>query len=146
MARLDFRCTYPLRVRWSDVDPQGVVFNANYLAYFDVGITEYWRAIGFADSDQSVPSSHDLYMVKSTIEYRLSARYVDMLDICVRCARIGRSSLHFVPEIYRGEELIANAELIYVNVSPATKRSAPVPEFLAQSISKFEVVVPAGLQ
>src|ERR671926_16488 len=33
-----------LRVRYGECDPQGIVFNANYLAYFDVGITELWRA------------------------------------------------------------------------------------------------------
>lgn len=35
---------YPLRVRWAEVDRQGIVFNGHYLTYFDVGITEYWRA------------------------------------------------------------------------------------------------------
>jgi acyl-CoA thioesterase FadM len=31
---------YPLRVRWAEVDRQGIVFNGHYLTYFDVGITE----------------------------------------------------------------------------------------------------------
>ena len=47
MARSDFRFTHSLRVRWSEVDRQGIVFNGNYLNYFDVAMGEYWRALGF---------------------------------------------------------------------------------------------------
>ena len=35
---------YRLRVRYSECDLQGVLFNANYLAYIDHTITELWRA------------------------------------------------------------------------------------------------------
>lgn len=33
-----------LRVRYAECDAQGVVFNAHYLTYLDVSITELWRA------------------------------------------------------------------------------------------------------
>ena len=46
MPYVDFRHRLPLRVRWAEVDLQGVVFNGHYLAYCDVCVTEYWRAIG----------------------------------------------------------------------------------------------------
>ena len=35
---------YALRVRYAECDPQQIVFNANYFAYFDVAMTELWRA------------------------------------------------------------------------------------------------------
>ena len=41
-----YKFTHNLRVRWSEVDSQKVVFNANYLNYFDIGVTEYYKAIG----------------------------------------------------------------------------------------------------
>jgi len=46
MAYADFRHRHALRVRWAEVDMQGVVFNGHYLTYCDVCVTEYWRAIG----------------------------------------------------------------------------------------------------
>ena len=46
MARADFRFSHTLRVRWAEVDKQDIVFNGHYLTYFDVGVTEYYRAIG----------------------------------------------------------------------------------------------------
>ena len=36
---------HPLRVRYAECDPQGVVFNSRYLEYFDVALTELWREI-----------------------------------------------------------------------------------------------------
>jgi hypothetical protein len=46
--RSDFRFAHRLRVRWSEVDAQGIVFNPNYFVYADVGFTEYMRAVGLA--------------------------------------------------------------------------------------------------
>lgn len=143
MARMDYRFFHLLRVRWAEVDRQGIVFNGHYLTYFDIGVTEYWRAIGYPYPDGLAKHGSDLYVVKATIEYHASAVYDDMLDIGMRCARIGRSSMRFLPEIYRGEELLVSGELVYVNADPATKQSAPVPEFLREAIVAFERIPPA---
>ena len=37
------RFEHQLRVRFGECDPQGIVFNAHYVAYFDVALTELWR-------------------------------------------------------------------------------------------------------
>jgi acyl-CoA thioester hydrolase len=50
MSRERFWFFYPLRVRYAEVDCHGVVFNANYLMYFDSTITEYFRALGYDQS------------------------------------------------------------------------------------------------
>ena len=145
MARSEYRFSHPLRVRWAEVDRQGIVFNGHYLAYFDIGITEYWRAIGYPYPDGLAEHGTDLFVVKATVEYHASAVYDDMLAICMRCARIGRSSMQFKPEIYRGDELLVSGELIYVNADPLTKKSAPVPAFLRDAIGKFELLSPQGI-
>ena len=46
MEITDFNLIYPIRVRWSEIDSQNIVFNGHYLNYFDIAITEYWRAVG----------------------------------------------------------------------------------------------------
>lgn len=138
MARSDFRFSHRLRVRWAEVDRQGIVFNGHYLTYFDVGITEYWRAAGIPYPEGLVEHGSDLYVVKATVEYHRSAVYDDEIDVCLRVARIGRSSLQFLVEIHRGDEHLISGELIYVNADPATRRSAPVPEFLRTAIRTLE--------
>ena len=142
MARTDYRLFHTLRVRWAEVDRQGIVFNGHYLTYFDIGVTEYWRAVGYPYPDGLAERGTDLFVVKATVEYHASAVYDDVIDICIRCARIGRSSMQFLPEIYRGEELLVSGELVYVNADPSTKKSSPVPDFLREAIARFEVLAP----
>jgi len=143
MARSDYRLLHTLRVRWAEVDRQGIVFNGHYLAYFDIGVTEYWRAIGYPYPDGLAKHGTDLYVVKATVEYHASAVYDDLIAIGMRCARIGNSSMQFLPEIYRRDELLVSGELVYVNADPATKKPAPVPDFLREAIGQFEAVPPA---
>lgn len=142
MARSDFAFSHPLRVRWAEVDRQGIVFNGHYLTYFDVGITEYWRAIGYPYPDALLEQGSDTFAVKATIEYNAPAHYDDLLEVRVRVKRIGRTSLQFVLEIHRGEAHLISGELIYVNADADTRKPVPVPAFLRDAIVRFERVPP----
>lgn len=143
MNRDDFTFFHRLRVRWAEVDRQDVVFNGNYFLYFDVAIAEYWRAIGFNYPDDIVAKfGTDIYAVKATADYLGSARYDEELDIGCRVARIGRSSMVFRFGIWRGESLLTTGELVYVNADPATRKSAPWPDSLRQSILAYERLAP----
>jgi acyl-CoA thioester hydrolase len=144
MARSDFVFCHALRVRWAEVDRQGIVFNGHYLTYFDVGITEYWRAIGYPYPDALLKQGSDTFAVKATIEYQAPARYDDLLDVLVRVGRIGRSSIQFLLEIHRGDAQLIVGELIYVNADADTRKPFPVPGFLREAIARFERVPPAS--
>ncbi len=142
MAREDFRLSYPLRVRWAEVDPQAVVFNANYLVYFDVGATEYWRAIGFVYPDGFTKHAIDMFAVKATVEYHSPARYDDELDVLTRVTKIGRTSLRLALEIHRGAEHLVSGELVYVVTDATTRAPTPVPAVLREAIGSYEKVAP----
>lgn len=145
MSYADFRHRLPLRVRWAEVDLQGVVFNGHYLTYCDVCVTEYWRAIGMAYPSAFLEIGSDLFVRKATLEYHAPARYDDELEICGRTARLGTTSLAFRVEMYRrgstGNSLI-DGELVYVNTDPATKAPQPVPQRLRERVRAFEATAP----
>ncbi|MFN7570737.1 MAG: acyl-CoA thioesterase [Betaproteobacteria bacterium] len=141
MAWGDFRHRLPLRVRWAEVDMQGVVFNGHYLTYCDVCVTEYWRAIGLRYPQDVVRHGADIFLRKATVEYHAPAVYDDELLVCGRSARLGRSSLRFVVEMYRRgaqEAPLLEAELIYVNADPASKQSAPWSQSMRELIVAYE--------
>ena len=144
MAAGEFTFSHSLRVRWAEVDRQGIVFNGHYLMYFDVAITEYWRALGYPYPDGLLQHGTDLYVKKASIEYHASAQYDDVLNVMVRVARIGRSSLQFLIEIHRGAEHLISGEVLYVNADPTTRKSQSVPEFLRQAIGNLERVAPGS--
>src|SRR5690554_237623 len=115
MQRSEFSFSTPLRVRWSDADMQGIVFNGHYLTYADVGITEYFRALNQSAADTGGVSGSDFFAVRTLLEYQSPALYDDLLDIHVRIARLGNSSMQFLIGIYRGEDLLVSGEIVYVH-------------------------------
>jgi acyl-CoA thioester hydrolase len=142
MPKQDFAFSHRLRIRWAEVDRQDIVFNGHYLTYFDLGMTEYLRAMGFPYPAGLLDAGSDLFVVKATVEYKASARYDDEIDIYCRVARIGRSSIQFLFEIYRNDDLLVTGENIYVSADPATKQSASVPQGLRDAIQRFETIAP----
>ena len=145
MNHRDFRHRLPLRVRWAEVDRQGVVFNAHYLLYADVCATEYWRAVGMRYPDDFEPLASDLYVRKATVDYRAAALYDDELEVCGRIARIGGSSLQFTVAMFRRGEPqapLVEVDLVYVYVDVATKAPRRVDDALRARIRAFETVAP----
>ena len=150
--RSDFTFFHRLRVRWSEVDMQRVVFNGNYFNYFDVSVFESWRAMlaaGLEKGDAGLKARfdewmHDIFVVKASAEYHAPAHWDDELDIGVRVAKLGRSSMRTVVEIHRGDEHLVTGELIYVYKDRVANASAPMPEAFRQLIIGFEKVAPEG--
>ncbi len=143
MNRADFTCFHTLRVRWAEVDRQDVVFNGHYFLYFDVAVAEHWRAIDYPYPAAMVAGGTDVFAIKATAEFHGSATYDDVLDVGVRVARLGRSSMQYVLGIWRGDEHLTSGELIYVHARLATKKSEPLPEALREAILRFERTPPA---
>lgn len=133
-----FRLRHPLRVRWAEIDAQGIVFNGHYLTWFDIGITEYWRAIGLPYPEGIAGTGGDLFAVKSVINYHASARFDELLEICVRAARLGNSSMSFEMAVFRGNERLVSGEMIYVNADPESRTSRPLPDKLRKAIEVWE--------
>lgn len=117
---------------------QKIVFNAHYLMYFDTAISDYWRALALPYEEAMHHMGGDLYVKKASLEYHGSARFDDRLDVALRCARIGNSSMVFSGAIFRGDELLITCELIYVFADPVTQTSKPVPDALRQVLQAFE--------
>jgi YbgC/YbaW family acyl-CoA thioester hydrolase len=106
--------------------------------YLDTAMGEYWRVLALPYEEAMQQLGGDLYVKKASVEYHGSARYDDTLDIGLRCSRIGSSSIQFLGAIFRGEDLLITAELIYVYADPSTQTSRPVPDALRQVLLGYE--------
>lgn len=142
MKRTDFRFLERLRVRWAEVDAQKIVFNAHYLMYVDTAVAGYWRALALPLPDSLEYLGGDLFVRKATLEYEASARVDDVLDIGIRCGRIGNSSMVFEAGIFRQDQLLVGGEIVYVFADPATQVSKPVPQELRDALQAFEAGKP----
>ena len=123
---------------------QKIVFNGHYLTYIDTANAEYWRAIGLPYPQGYVERyANDIFLRKATVEYLGSARYDDELQVLCRVAKLGRSSMTFLFEIYRAQEEqpLVTAELVYVNAD-AAMQAAPLPEELRERVRRYETTAP----
>jgi YbgC/YbaW family acyl-CoA thioester hydrolase len=138
MQKQDYRFFHPLRVRWVEVDMQKIVFNGHYLMYFDTAVGDYWRSLVLPYEQTMHDLGGDLYVVKSSLEYKASAVYDDLLHIGMRCQRIGNSSITFQACAFRGNHVLVTGELVYVFADPQTQTSKPVPQDLRDTLLGFE--------
>ena len=144
-SRSQFSFFHRLRVRWAEVDLQRVVFNGNYLLYFDVAFTEYWRHTGLPDPLAQQAAGAELFVRKAQIEYHGSAGFDDEIDVGVRCARLGRSSMTMALAIFRGDEHLIDGELVYVYADAHQKKSVAIPAAWRARIGELERVTPDGV-
>jgi YbgC/YbaW family acyl-CoA thioester hydrolase len=141
-TRTDFRLWHRMRVRWAEVDMQKIVFNGHYLTYCDNAMGDYWRALALPYESAMQQLGGDMFVKKSSVEYHGSARYDDVLDVGLRCQRVGTSSVIFTGAIFCGEALLVTCELVYVYANPITQRPVAVPALLRTLFQDFESGAP----
>jgi YbgC/YbaW family acyl-CoA thioester hydrolase len=138
MKRNEFRFLDRLRVRWAEIDAQKIVFNSHYLMYFDTAVAGYWRALALPYEQTMHALGGDIFVRKASLDYHASARFDDVLDVGVQCARVGTSSMVFSAAVFRQDQLLVSGELIYVFADPQAQSAKPVPPALRAVFEAFE--------
>lgn len=140
MAVAGFGFCYRFRVRWSEVDPQNVVFNARYLDYGDLGVTEYWRAVDFRSEDGTGPM--DFHVAHAEVDYKKPIKPDELMEIWCRTERLGTTSMTILMEIHgagsTGEDLRAVIREVQVHVDLDTHRPKPLPEAVRHKFAEFD--------
>lgn len=144
MARNDFAFHHAFRVRWSETDAQGVVFNARYLDYADIAITEYWRAAGIRLVNRDEPL--EFHVKKATVTWFAPIKPDEMIEVMARTVATGRTSMTQMVEIHglndAGEDdLRAEVELVSVYVDLATHRPMVLPDWVSPLFAAFDTKV-----
>lgn len=124
---VQFSFDWPIRVYYEDTDAGGIVFFANYLKFFERARTEWLRACGI-DQRKLAEENGVVFIVSETaVQYRAPARLDDVLTIASRIERLGKASVEFVQEAWRGERLLAVGTIRVGCVDLATLRPIALP-------------------
>jgi acyl-CoA thioester hydrolase len=129
---------HELRVRYGECDPQGIVFNANYLSYFDVGITEMWRA-ALGPWQDMVDRGIDAVVAEANARFRAPARFDDVIALKLRVSRIGPTSFTTDIAVERDGEVLVEGQLRHVIVDAQTWRKTEVPGWVRDGLRRFAV-------
>ena len=127
---------HELRVRYGECDPQGIVFNANYLMYFDVAFTELWReALG--SWEDMVERGVDAVVAEANTRFRAPARYDDVLELRAQVTRLGTTGITTEIDVVRDGQQLVEGRLRHVFVDTATWNRIEMPDWVRAGLEPY---------
>jgi acyl-CoA thioester hydrolase len=117
---------HELRVRYGECDPQGIVFNANYLLYFDVAFTELWRA-AIGPWQEMVERGIDAVVAETNIRFLAPAQVT----------RLGATAVTTEVNVMRGDELLVEGWLRHVCVDTGGWRKTELPDWVRSGLRRY---------
>lgn len=126
-----------LRVRFHECDPQGVVFNANFLAYADIAITELYREAFGSWQAAMDRKGIDMVVAEANVRYLAPLRFDEEVELIASMTRIGTTSTTTLITVERDDTAVAEVTLRHVVVDPKTRVKAPVPDSLRAGLEGY---------
>ena len=127
-----------IKVRYSEVDCQRIVYNSHYLTYFDISLSEMLEDC--FDQDEYVKqTNNDFHTVGVQMNFKSPARLNDQLEVYTGIKKLGNSSMTFTQEIYRSgsDEIINEAVITWVNTDQKSMTSSKIPDNIKEKLNKY---------
>ena len=124
---------HSFRVRYSELDPQSVVFNSRYLEYADLLVSEFYRD----RAAHGMPANLEFHVRRAVVDFLAPIRAEELIEGRLRVTAIGRTSLTKEVTLHgtggESEDLRARIVLVAVHVDLEGSRPMPVPDALRAS-------------
>lgn len=129
---------HSLKVRYSEIDSQSIVYNSHYLTYYDISISDLMDQ-AFNQEDYIKKTKNEFHTVNVNMSYEAPANLNDNLEIFSVIKKIGTSSITFLQEIYKKDSdiLLNTVEIIWVNTHQPTHKSVAIPNDIRKKLEKF---------
>ncbi len=125
--------SHELRVRYGECDAQGIVFNANFLAYVDVVLTEIWRET-MGSYDLLLETGVDTVVGEANMRFLAPSRFDDLLTVEGGFDGLGTTSTTLKLWFRRDEDLLVEADIRYVFVDLEKWEKAPIPDKVREAL------------
>ena len=122
-----------IRVRYAEIDGQGVVFNAHWMTYFDDSCTRFVETLGFGPEFWT--KEFDVMLVKAVLEWSGPAHFDEWIEISVTPVRLGTKSFDLRYDATVGGRPCCTATITYVAVIPGANTSIEIPPAVRSSLS-----------
>jgi acyl-CoA thioester hydrolase len=124
-----------IRVTYADTDQMGVVYYSNYLIWFEMVRTEFFRAKGIVYKDLEVKDRIYLPVVEAHCTYKSPVKYDDVINISAYLSEVGRCRLTFEYEIMKEGKLTTTGYTKHVFINDSS-RPIEIPEKIRNGFSK----------
>jgi len=128
------------RVRIVETDFDGVAYYGSYFIYFDHARSDFMRKIGYSFSKLK-SMGIETRIVSAHCDYKAPLKYEDIVEVNIRLAKIGNTSIRFEYEIYRVDDvkqktLCAVGYTVHVFVN-GNGRPTPPPDWLRKTLEEY---------
>lgn len=126
--RSAYRVFRPIATRWMDNDAYGHVNNVVYYSWFDTAVNAYLIEQGVLD----IHAGETIGLVIETqCNYFASLAFPETVQVGIRVARLGTSSVRYEVGIFGASDLTAaKGHFVHVYVDTVTRRPVPLPAAL----------------
>ncbi len=140
MDRTQFKHHIQLKVRSYEIDWQGIVHNAVYLQYFELGRVGYIEELGITLDINSIQREHRVVLARAEVDYRAPARLGDVLAVLTRVSYIRNTSFAFegILEVQATQKRIAENRAIHVWLDHRSDQPVRVPDSFRKQVQRFE--------
>ena len=127
-----------IKVRYSEVDCQRIVYNSHYLTYFDISLSEMLEDC-FNQDEYIKNTNNDFHTVGVQMNFKSPARLNDKLEVYTGVEKVGNSSMTFIQEIYRAgsDEILNSANITWVNTNQKSMKPATIPDDIRAKLNKY---------
>lgn len=126
--------SWPIRIYYEDTDAGGIVYYANYLKFFERARTEWLRHAGI-NQQLMAEQQKAMFVVKSTsMDYHSPAKLDDQLRITVVVEKLGKASILFTQEGWRGDQRLVSGSIKVGCVDCELVRPCAIPPNVVQQV------------
>ena len=132
LSKDEFQVFWKATVRYYELDPQGVMHNANHVAFFDQAITAYFKHVNYDYLSDIEEKKKDFHTVQISVQYNKPLYFDQDIEIGVKVKEIGKSSMTWTMGMFLKEtgELVSSCEAVHVYTDQTTMQATPITDEL----------------
>jgi acyl-CoA thioester hydrolase len=123
---------YQTRIRFIDTDASGRIHYTAMFRYFESAEIEFLRTLGIG-YDPKRPINFPRVHVEC--DFNAAMEHDDLIDIEVRVAHVGKSSVRFEFRTLKAGQLAASGMIVAVCMDRDTQRSTSIPEEIRRRLA-----------
>ncbi len=131
-----FQVFWEATIRYYELDPQGVMHNANHVAFFDQAITAYFKHVNYDYLSDIEETKKDFHTVQVLVQYNKPLYFDQDIEIGVKIKEIGNSSMTWIMGMFlkKTDELVSLCEAVHVYTDQTTMKATPITEDLKEKL------------
>ena len=132
LSKDEFEVFWEATVRYYELDPQGVMHNANYVAFFDQATTAYFKHVNYDYLSDIKETKKDFHTVQVLVQYNKPLYFDQDIEIGVKIKEIGNSSMTWIMGMFLKEtgELVSSCEAVHVYTDQTAMKPTPISDEL----------------